>query len=174
MTTATIDETDNVTKADLVACVPHLRAFARFLTGNRECADDLVRDTVVRTLASVHQFHPGTNLKVWMFAILRNLRHSELWNKHGQSRSFDDTAAQQSVTLLTHEGRFALGDIRQAFWQLGEDEREVLILVGPSGLSYEEAAKVCDCPRDTIKSRVSQARRELLRMLQEGSVLADR
>ncbi len=65
------------------------------------------------------------------------------------------------------------GDFRRAFWQLADDRREVLILVGASGLSYEEAAKVCDCPKGTVKSRVSRARRELLQILEDG-LLADR
>ncbi len=65
------------------------------------------------------------------------------------------------------------GDFRRAFWQLADDRREALILIGASGLSYEEAAKVCDCPKGTIKSRVSRARRELLQILEDG-LLADR
>jgi RNA polymerase sigma-70 factor (ECF subfamily) len=65
------------------------------------------------------------------------------------------------------------GDFRRAFWQLADHQREALILVGVSGLSYDEAAQVCECPKGTIKSRVSRARRELLQILEDG-LLADR
>jgi len=174
MTTADDNSNGNVTEADLVACIPHLRAFARFLTGNRERADDLVQDTIVRALTAAHQFQPGTNLKAWMFTILRNLHYNELRKNRVRVQSLDDASAYEPAILPSQEASLEFGDFRRAFWQLGDDQREVLILVGASGLSYEEAAKVCDCPTGTIKSRVSRARRELMRMLQEGTLTGKR
>jgi RNA polymerase sigma-70 factor (ECF subfamily) len=61
-------------------------------------------------------------------------------------------------------------DFRRAFWQLSDDHREVLILVGASGLSYEDAAQVCNCAVGTIKSRVSRARSELVEILQSDGL----
>jgi len=169
MTTATMGQSWTFGEADLVTCVPHLRAFARSLTGHRERADDLVQDTVVRALTAAHQFQPGTNLKAWMFTILRNLHYGELRKNHGRLQLLDDTAAHEPAMPPSQEANLEFRDFRRAFGRLGDEQREVLILVGASGLSYEEAAKVCDCPIGTIKSRVSRARRTLLWLLQGGS-----
>jgi RNA polymerase sigma-70 factor (ECF subfamily) len=166
-------DTRNVAESDLIACVPHLRAFAWFLTKNRERADDLVQDAIVRVLAEAHQFEPCTNLKVWMFTILHNLHYNELRESHIRIQSLDDPLVYEPAALPSQIASLEFGDFRRAFWQLGDDRREALILVGASGLSYEDAAKVCGCPKGTIKCRASRARRELLRILEDG-LLADK
>jgi RNA polymerase sigma-70 factor (ECF subfamily) len=173
MTTTTIHATSNFGEKDLLACVPHLRAFAWFLARNRERADDLVQDTIVRALAAATQFQAGTNLKGWMFTILRNQHYNEVRKNRIQTQSLDDPLAYEPAVLPSQVASLEFGDFRRAFWQLTDDRREALILIGASGLSYEEAAKVCDCPKGTIKSRVSRARRELLQILEDG-LLADR
>ena len=150
-----------------------MRAFAWFLARNRERADDLVQDTIVRALGAARQFQAGTNLKGWMFTILRNRHYNEVRKNRIQAQSLDDPLAYEPAVLPSQLASLEFGDFRRAFWQLADDRREVLILVGASGLSYEEAAKVCECPKGTIKSRVSRARRELLQILEDG-LLADR
>jgi RNA polymerase sigma-70 factor (ECF subfamily) len=164
----------NVGDQDLIACVPHLRAFARFLTGNRERADDLVQDTVVRALTAAHQFQRGTNLKAWMFTILRNQHYNDVRKIRIKLQSLDDPSIDEPAAPATQEARLEFGDFRRAFWQLAEHQREVLILIGASGLSYEEAAKICNCPTGTVKSRVSRARRELLKTLRDGPIASRR
>ena len=173
MATTAIHATGNIGEEDLLACVPHLRAFAWFLARNRERADDLVQDTIVRALGAAHRFQAGTNLKAWMFAILRNLHYNEVRKNRVQVQSLDDPLAYEPAVLPSQMASLEFGDFRRAFWQLADDQREALILVGASGLSYEEAAKVCECPKGTIKSRVSRARRELLQILEDG-LLADK
>jgi RNA polymerase sigma-70 factor (ECF subfamily) len=173
MITAETYDTRNVAESDLIACVPHLRAFAWFLTKNRERADDLVQDAIVRVLAEAHQFQPCANLKVWMFTILRNLHYNELRESHIRIQSLDDPLVYEPAALPSQIASLEFGDFRRAFWQLGDDRREALILVEASGLSYEDAATVCGCSKGTIKSRVSRARRELLRILEDG-LLADK
>jgi RNA polymerase sigma-70 factor (ECF subfamily) len=150
-----------------------LRAFAWFLARNRERADDLVQDLIVRALSAAHRFQAGTNLKTWMFTILRNLHYNELRKSRVQIQSLDDPLAYEPAVLPNQVARLEFGDFRGAFWQLADDRREALILVGASGLSYEEAAKICDCPKGTVKGRLSRARRELLQILEDG-LLADR
>lgn len=173
MMTATVHEASNVGEKELVACVPHLRAFAWFLARNRDRADDLVQDTIVRAMSAAHQYRAGTNLKAWMFTILRNLHYNEMRKNRVHIQSLDDPLTYEPAVPPSQMVSLEFGDFRRAFWQLADDRREVLILVGASGLSYEEAAKVCDCPKGTVKSRVSRARRELLRILEDG-LLADR
>jgi len=151
-------------QAALVDVLPHLRAFARSLTRRREQADDLVNDAVVRALSAAEQFQPGTNFKAWMFTILRNLFYNE-GRKNRSTVSLDEAESLMPSVLPSQHAALEFCDFRRAFWQLSDDHREVLILVGASGLSYEEAAEVCGCAIGTIKSRVSRARSELLHLL---------
>jgi RNA polymerase sigma-70 factor (ECF subfamily) len=151
-------------QAALVEVLPHLRAFSRSLTRRRDQADDLVNDAIVRALSAADQFQPGTNFKAWMFTILRNLYYNE-GRKNRGIVSLDDGDTMTPVVLPSQQAALEFCDFRRAFWQLSDDHREVLILVGASGLSYEEAAEVCNCAIGTIKSRVSRARNELVRLL---------
>jgi RNA polymerase sigma-70 factor (ECF subfamily) len=146
----------------LVECIPHLRAFARSLTRNREQADDLVHDAAVRALAAESQFCPGTNFKAWIFTILRNLYYNR-WREHRvRSALLEDPALASERVGPPQEVVLKVRDFKRAFWQLGQDQREALILVGASGMSYEEAAAICQCPVGTVKSRVSRARQQLM------------
>jgi RNA polymerase sigma-70 factor, ECF subfamily len=163
------DEASPEFRAALVECIPHLRAFARSLTRDRELADDLVHDAAVRALAAAHQFCPGTNFKAWIFTILRNLYYNEGRRDRSKNVPFEEATVAEHSIPATQEVALEFSDFKRAFWRLGEDHREVLILVGASGLSYEEAAEVCNCAVGTIKSRVSRARQELTRLLSGDS-----
>jgi RNA polymerase sigma-70 factor (ECF subfamily) len=152
-------------RADLVGIIPHLRAFARSLTRNREQADDLVHDAVVRALSAANQFRPGTNFKAWMFTILRNLYYNEGRKDRARCVSLDGMTIEVEATPPSQEASLEFRDFRRAYWRLSDAHREVLILIGASGLSYEEAAQVCNCAVGTIKSRISRARHELAQLL---------
>lgn len=158
---------------ELVEVLPHLRAFARSLTRHRERADDLVNDAVVRALAAAHQYEPNTNFRAWMFTILRNLYYNE-GRKNRTTIPFEDVESFLHAVPPNQQVALEFCDFRRAFWQLGDDHREVLILVGASGLGYEEAAKICGCAVGTIKSRVSRARSELTRLMSEDALAAAR
>ena len=158
----------------LLDVLPHLRAFARSLTRNRDQADDLVNDTIVRAISASKQFTPGTNFKAWIFTILRNLYYNQSRKDHSRNVPYDEATLTEHASPPTQEGALEFGDFRRAFWQLGEDHREVLMLVGASGLSYEEAAKICDCAVGTIKSRVSRARQELTKLLADDALTIGR
>lgn len=157
-------------RSALVDCIPHLRAFARSLTRDRNRADDLVHDAAVRALGAANQFTPGTNFKAWMFTILRNLYYNEARKNLWRHVPLDEAAIAGHATPATQEATLEFCDFRRAFWQLNADHREVLMLIGSSGLSYEEAAKVCDCAIGTIKSRASRARQELTKLLSEDNL----
>ena len=173
MITAVAHDTRNIAETDLLTCVPHLRAFAWFLTKNRERVDKLVQDTIVRVLTAAHPLQPGTNLKAVMLAILRSLHCNEQSTSQVRIQSLDDPLSYEPATLSGQVARLEFGDFRRAFWQLRDELREVLILVGASGLSYQDAAMVCGCRKGTMMRRMSRARRELLRVL-EDSLLADK
>ena len=139
----------------------HVRAFARSLTRNREEADDLTHDAVVRALGAMNQFTPGTNFKAWIFTILRNLYYNGRRRQSSRFSSIDDMPGLEPSVEPSQESALAFNDFRRAFFQLTDVHREVLTLVGAGGLSYEEAAAVCECRVGTVKSRVSRARAEL-------------
>ena len=170
----TFDEMSQEMRDALLEAVPHLRAFARSLTRNRDQADDLVNDTIVRAIAASNQFTPGTNFRAWVFTILRNLFYNQ--GRRGSARfsSIDDVFVDEPAELASQEASLEFCDFRRAFWQLPEHHREALILVGASGLNYEDAARICGCQVGTMKSRVSRARTELRRMLDEDAVQARR
>lgn len=132
---------------------------------NSTLAEDLVQDTAVRALASRHQFKPGTNLKSWLFIILRNRFLTLMKSRSGKTEvGVDQLDATQSVDG-GQEVAIEIQEFQAAFRRLPSRHREALILVGADGSSYEEAAEIAGCPIGTMKSRVSRARSELARQL---------
>jgi RNA polymerase sigma-70 factor, ECF subfamily len=152
-------------RAELMAAIPNLRAFAMSLCGNPARADDLVQETVVRAWSKLQSFEEGTNLKAWLFTILRNLFFSE---HRKRRREVEDADGHLSAQLSVHPeqlGHMDMIDFRAALLQLPTDQREALILVGAEGFSYEEAAVISGCAVGTIKSRVNRARVRLTDIL---------
>lgn len=152
-------------KTGLLSAVPSLRAFAVSLSQNSDRADDLVQETLVKAWDKQSSFQPGTNLKAWLFTILRNEFYSQM-RKRG--REVQDSDGAMTARLAVHpsqHGSMDLEDFRNALERLPEDQREAIILIGASGFSYEEAAEICECAVGTIKSRVSRARTRLQELL---------
>jgi RNA polymerase sigma-70 factor, ECF subfamily len=158
-------------RSALVDCIPHLRAFARSLTRDRHRADDLVQDTAIRALGAADQFTPGSNFRAWLFTILRNAHYNQARKGLWRHVPFDEVSDARHSTPATQQKTLEFCDFRRAFGRLSDDHREVLMLVGGSGLSYEEAAKVCNCAVGTIKSRAWRARKELTRMLSDVTLV---
>lgn len=152
-------------KSELIELLPSLRAFARSLAHNPAQADDLVQDTLVKALANVERFEPGTNLRAWLFTILRNHYYSQLRKSKREIEDADGKFAARLAARPEQDGSVDLEDFKVAFAQLAPDHREVLTLVGASGCSYEEAAHICGCAVGTIKSRVNRARKRLTELL---------
>jgi RNA polymerase sigma-70 factor (ECF subfamily) len=145
----------------LIELIPFLRAFARTLCGHRNEADDLCQEALAKAWQSRDTFEPGTNLKAWLFMILRNQFYSEK-RRAWRQRPWDDATAEQTlVTTGTQHASSTLADVSRAMRSLPNEQREALILVGAGGFAYEEAAKICGCALGTIKSRVARARRTL-------------
>lgn len=164
----------NLTPADtksfregLVEMIPVLRAFARSLCGQRDLADDLAQETLAKAWQAREKFQPGTNLKAWLFVILRN----EFYSNHRRAKTAADYNAAYSHTgegaEAEQHARLDLTDLMRAFRQLPPEQKEALILTA-SEFSYDEAASICGCAVGTIKSRVSRARKQL-QVLVEGS-----
>jgi len=153
---------------DLTALIPHLRAFSRSLCGNATLADDVAQDALLKAWKARHRFKPGSNLKAWTFTILRNQFYS-IKRRSWRATSLEPEVAEQTIVANTDaEQSIHLNELRRGLDMLKDDQREALILVGASGLSYEEAAEICDCAVGTIKSRVSRARKTLETIMQSG------
>src|SRR3989440_5523398 len=129
----------------VLAAVPSLRAFAISLCGNVDRADDLVQETLLRALANIDSFQPGTNMSAWLFTILRNLFRSEYRKRRREVEDGDGSYAEGLKSHPEQTGRVEFEVFRVALTKLPPDQREALILVRASGFSYEEAAHICGC-----------------------------
>jgi RNA polymerase sigma-70 factor, ECF subfamily len=154
--------------ADLLAAIPNLRAFAVSLCGNLDHADDLVQETLVKAWSNLGSFAEGSNLRAWLFTILRNIYYSEYRKRRREIADPDGAFAANLSTPPAQSGHMDLLDFRAALFELPSDQREALILIGASGLSYDEAAGICGCAVGTMKSRVNRARNRLAERLSLG------
>jgi RNA polymerase sigma-70 factor (ECF subfamily) len=152
-------------KRDMVAAIPRLRAFAVSLCGNPDRADDLVQETLAKALLNINSFTVGTNLLAWLFTILRNAYYSEFRKRRREVADIDGRLSGALVSKANQDDHMEYLDFRQALQKIPADQREALILIGASGLSYEEAAEICKCAVGTMKSRVSRARSRLSELL---------
>jgi RNA polymerase sigma-70 factor (ECF subfamily) len=155
---------DAAFKAELVQLIPHLRAFAFSLAG-RVRGEDVAQDAMVKAWKSRANYECGTNMKAWAFTILRNQFISE-GRRAWRTMPLDPEIAENLLVANDdpHAGEELL-DVRNAMMRLPDAQREVLILAGPAGLTYEEVAKICGCAIGTVKSRVSRARSSLTSLL---------
>lgn len=152
-------------KVDLISAIPSLRAFAVSICGNPDRADDLVQETLVKAWSSLDSFEEGTNLTAWLFTILRNIYYSEFRKRRRETSDSDGEYAAGLIAPDSQESHMEFQDFRAALQKLPLDQREALILVAASGMSYEEAAEICGCAPGTMKSRVNRARNRLAELM---------
>ena len=162
-------ERDLAFQKELVQLIPHLRAFARTLTGDPTAADDLAQDAMIKAWDARRSFQLGTNMKAWTFMILRNQFYSDKRRSWRQIQLDQEAAERTLVAVDDPEAPIALDELRQGLAMLPAEQREALILVGAGGFAYEEAADICGCAVGTVKSRVSRARRALQGILEAGA-----
>ncbi len=149
-------------REELTRTIPSLRAFARSLAmGDDALADDLVQDTCVNALRAQDQFTPGTNLKAWLFTILRNRFRSLAKRRKVRAEEPDDELDRIPVDATPQDGRLEMMAFKRAFADLRAEYREALVLAVVHGMNYEDIAEICDCRVGTVKSRVSRARDRL-------------
>jgi RNA polymerase sigma-70 factor (ECF subfamily) len=153
---------------EIVEHLRPMRAFAMSLTRDQARADDVVQDTILKAWTNIEKFEPGTNMRAWLFTILRNTFYSERRRAAREVPDHDGTMSERMAVKPDHDGRLALADFRRAFESLPNVQREALMLVGGEGFSYEEAAEMCGCAVGTIKSRANRGRRRLAVFLQLG------
>jgi RNA polymerase sigma-70 factor (ECF subfamily) len=146
--------------------IPRLRRYARALTRSIDRADDLVQETLLRAIAKEHLWQTGTDLRAWLFTIMHNQYVNIV------RRAMRDEAAvgidQLSSSLVATTDPTAsrqLHELDRALACLREEQREVILLVGLEGMSYEAAAEILSLPVGTVRSRLSRGRDALRRLL---------
>jgi RNA polymerase sigma-70 factor (ECF subfamily) len=158
-------EADVVFRDQLVAIVPALRSFARGLCGWRDMADDLAQEAITRAWAARDSYTPGTNFRAWIFVILRNQFYSTI-RKDSRMTSWDPEVAERLlVEAPAQQDGIHVSDVAKALQKLPTEQREVLLLIGASGASYEEAAEIIGCAIGTIKSRLARGRKALSQLI---------
>ena len=124
-----------------------------------------MQETLVKSWSSLASFQEGTNLTAWLFTILRNIYYSEYRKRRRETGDPDGALAAKLVAPASQNAHMEFLDFRTALQKLPPDQREALILVGASGMAYEEAAQICGCAPGTMKSRVNRARNRLAEIM---------
>lgn len=159
---------------ELISLIPHLRAFSRVLCKKRPAADDIVQDTLAKALRSRDCFEPGTNMKAWLFTILRNTFYSGTRRSWREMEWDAELGEQIAGPANAQEWTIGLSDAARALGSLPCNQREALILVGAGGFSYEAAGQICGTPSGTVKSRVARGRAALVNMLDGDKAMPPR
>ena len=148
-------------EADIVACIPSLRRYARGLTADRDRADDLVQDTLERAWSRFSMWQRRGEIRAWMFGIM----HNHFVDRLRAQRSRPEDSAGDDLPELpqraTQADRLEVRDLERRLQRLAPEQREVLLLVGVEELSYQEVADAVGVPVGTVMSRLSRARARL-------------
>lgn len=150
---------------DILKLIPNLRAFAMSLAQDEERADDLVQETLVKALEHIDSFVEGTNLRAWLFTILRNTYFSEYRKKRREVEDVDSVHANKVAVPCGQDSHMEMIDMRRAMEHIPLEQQEALFLVGVDGMSYDEAAELAGVAIGTIKSRVNRGRIRLAELL---------
>jgi len=153
----------------IVELIPALRAFARTFCRDKADADDLVQETLTKGIANLDKFEPGTRMKSWLFTIMRNTFYTSVKISRREAPGLAACASDRPTAEATQEWSVRGLEVHEAINRLPEHQREVLVLIGVLGVSYEEAANICNCAVGTIKSRLNRARAGILEELGEES-----
>jgi RNA polymerase sigma-70 factor (ECF subfamily) len=156
--------------SQIEAEIPHLRRFARYVVRDVDQADDLVQECLTRAIAKLHTWTPGTNLRAWLFVILKNCHINEVRRQRPTSEIPEEHPLLN--VAANQDAHMGLLEVRDAFLRLSAEHREVLLLVAIEGLQYEEAAAILGVPLGTVRSRLSRARQALRDALSEPATLA--
>ncbi len=153
-------------RAQLISTIPGLRAFGLSLTARSDTADDLVQETLMKAWKHQESYEMGSNMRAWLYTILRNEFYSHLRKRKREVEDVDEAYSGRVSVSGEQDGHLDMADLRNALTKLPDDQREAIVLVGASGFSYEEAAEICKVAVGTIKSRVNRARTRLTLLLE--------
>ena len=149
--------------------IPRLRRYARALTRNGSRSDDLIQDTLVRALAKEHLWEPGTNMRAWLFTIMHNQNVNAVRSamRDGMTVEIEEQSSDLVATTDPTSAR-QLHELDRALAQVPEEQRQVILLVGLEGMSYEDSAAILHLPVGTVRSRLSRGRDALRKLMGMG------
>jgi RNA polymerase sigma-70 factor (ECF subfamily) len=150
---------------DLLVHAPWLQRFALSLCGTIDRAEDLVQDTFLLALTHLDSFRPGTNLAAWLVTILRNRFRDQYRRRQREVEDADGHYSGRLNSQPEQSAHIEFAEFHAALSQLPPQQRQALILVGTTDLSYDDAAARCGCATGTLKSRVHRARARLIDLL---------
>ncbi|MGH8572257.1 MAG: RNA polymerase sigma factor [Gammaproteobacteria bacterium] len=153
----------------IVACIPHLRRYARALAGDRAEADDLVQDTLERAWSKFTLWRRTSDVRAWLFSIMHNIHIDQVRRPKLATEALGDEALEVSVRAEQGDA-LAVRDIDAALRLLPDEQREIVLLVALEQLTYDEVAKTLRIPVGTVMSRLSRGR-EKLRAVMEGRAM---
>lgn len=163
-------EEQSVIFEEIARLAPALRVFARRFDNRSSDRDDLVQETMMKAMRNIHRFEPGTNLKAWLFRILRNTFYNSYQTRKrepvGKTKNVEET---EVPSPCTQELMIGVIDVKTALALLAPARREALMLMA-EGAHYDEAAAFCGCSIGTIKSRVHRGRADLVRLLNASEI----
>ncbi len=146
-----------------------LRVYALSLTRDRDDADDLVHDTLIKALEGYASFQPGTNLSAWVFRIMRNEFISGL-RRHRSQVPIDSAVAEMLSHQPHAEGRIHVEEMLHYLACLERNQCDSLIAALYLGMDYEKIADLFGVSIGTVKSRISRGRDELEAMMENGVI----
>jgi RNA polymerase sigma-70 factor (ECF subfamily) len=163
---------DSPVEATGIEHINGLYSYALVLTRNRSEAEDLVQETYVRALGAMGRLRADSNLKSWLFTILRNIWFNQLRQQRTAKlvaldgeESAMDIAETAKDPYAFYVGKMEHEQVRHAIQQLPADFREIILLREFEELSYQEIATILDCPTGTVMSRLARARASLRKLL---------
>lgn len=160
---------------NMVSEIPRLRRFARYLAKDSNYADDLVQDCLVRAVEKIHTWQEGTNLRAWLFVILKNVFLNNL--RISKREIITDFSEENEIPLTApaaQESSIALKELNRQFQKLSHDHQEILFLIAVEGFKYDEAAEILKLPIGTIRSRLARARQALVNLSDEQDSLDEK
>ena len=149
--------------------IPRLRRYARALTRNSDRADDLVQDTLSRALIKEQFWQPGTNLRAWLFTIMHNQNVNNLRRDVRESTMVDIERISTTLPATTDPAASRkMVELDCALARLPLEHKQVILLVGLEGMSYQDTAGILGIPIGTVRSRLSRGRDALRELLDWG------
>lgn len=162
-------KSSNVFLQEVIALSPAMRAFGRSLCADASLTEDLVQETILRAWDNRARFEMGSNLKAWLLTILRNRYYSELRHRQFEVEDPDGKHAAGLAVQPEHEATVEVDALSRALDALRDEQRQALLLVFAGGLSYAQAAAICNCAVGTIKSRIARGRDHLNALLKPNT-----
>lgn len=148
--------------------IPRLRRYAMFLARDPEWGDDLVQECLVRAIANIDKWQPGTNMRSWLMTILHNIFVNET-KKRRPIVTHDGTIERANPISGTQEIRHEMRDVQRAFECLSWQHRQIVWFICVEQMGYNEVAEALNVPVGTVRSRLCRAREHLKRLIDEGS-----